>query len=144
MKWETYKIPGNVKNAIYCLINNGEIIYIGKTKNGIRRILQHNDKVFDEYSFIETSQEELDYYEDKYIMEYQPKLNKTYSHIRMSLRSGYRKLNYHTKEKYNFEQFKILVKKENINIENFKGLETLLKKDYEKIKLIIEKKENIL
>lgn len=135
-----YEIPNNIQIGVYLLINNDEVVYVGQTKNGLRRIMQHYDKIFNKYSFIETTLEDLDYYEDLYIMKYQPKYNNFYNYYRISVDSCYNKLKYSIKRKLNIEQFIDFIKEENINIEKFKEINTITKLEADYLKKEIEKK----
>jgi hypothetical protein len=64
---------------IYFLVNDGNLVYVGKSNNGILgRINSHiKDKDFDSAYYVAISSEELlDEYERKYIVKYKPKYNK--------------------------------------------------------------------
>lgn len=139
MKLKTYEIPNNVKSGVYLLINNDEVVYVGQTKSGLKRIMQHSNKDFNKYSFIEIPPNELDYYEDIYIMKYQPKYNNFYSFKRMSVDSCYNKLKYPLKRKINIKQFEDYLKKNNIKIETFKKYSIIKKEEFEYIKEKLEK-----
>lgn len=139
MELKIYEMPNNVKSGIYLLINNTEVVYVGQTKNGLKRIMQHSDKVFNKYSFIEAPPEELNYYEDLYIMKYQPKYNNFYSYYRISIDSAYRQLKYDIKKKININQFKNILIENGIEIISFKQYLTITKNEYLYIKEKIEK-----
>lgn len=65
-----------IKNAgIYVLFRHGKIIYIGQTINGLRRIYDHLDKGFTEYTFISCRRRDLNRIEAEYIKRYSPCLN---------------------------------------------------------------------
>lgn len=129
-----YEVPYNAKCVVYLLIDNDEVVYVGKTEKGIRRIYQHIDKSFNKMQFIEVKKDELDFFEDLYIMKYQPKYNKIYSCIRLTLSSAYSKMGYEYKKKKSFNEFKKILNENNIEIKEFKGKKTILKKDFEFIK----------
>jgi hypothetical protein len=64
---------------IYFLVNDDNLVYVGKSNNGILgRINSHiKDKDFDSAYYVAISSEELlDEYERKYIVKYKPKYNK--------------------------------------------------------------------
>ena len=64
------------KVGIYFLFQDDELVYIGRTKNGMNRMSQHLDcKKFDSYSFHKCSQKEAIELEVELIKRYQPKLN---------------------------------------------------------------------
>lgn len=139
MELKTYEIPNNVESGIYLLINDEEVVYVGQTKNGLRRIMQHNNKVFNKYSFIETSLDELDYYEDIYIMKFQPKYNNFYSYYRISIDSAYRQLKHCIKKELNIKQFKEYIEDNKIEIKKFKNYLTITKDEFYYIKEKLEK-----
>jgi excinuclease UvrABC nuclease subunit len=71
-------IQGTESPGIYLLINNDEIIYIGKSLTPKQRvgIHQYSNKKFDSYYIISCNEEELRDLEAKYIFKYHPKHNK--------------------------------------------------------------------
>lgn len=75
---------------IYFLLQDNQVVYIGKSTSLASRIIQHvnsNTKTFDDVSVIECQQNEMDALEVKYINEYRPKYNKE-SHLYRSLRES--------------------------------------------------------
>lgn len=125
-----YEIPNQIKTAVYLLYDDNEVVYVGQTKSGLKRIMQHNNKIFNRYSFIECSVDDLDYFEDVYIMKFQPKYNHFYNYSRMSLESCYRKLKYQIQKQINLNEFIDFVEKSGIEVLIFKGTKTILKKDF--------------
>ena len=67
--------------CVYFLIKNDEVIYVGKTIQGISRPLSHNDKDFDSFYMINCKDNELDIKEVEMICKYKPKFNKGISPI---------------------------------------------------------------
>lgn len=65
--------------GIYFLIKGGQVVYIGKTENGISRIFAHKDKDFDSYSFFNVPISDLDWVESVNIIYYQPIYNKQFT-----------------------------------------------------------------
>lgn len=63
------------KGIIYFLINDNSVVYVGKSKNGLKRIFD-NHKDFDSISYIEVDISILDVIETLYIKKFQPVLNK--------------------------------------------------------------------
>jgi hypothetical protein len=62
--------------GVYLLFNQGEIIYIGQSKNSYSRIVTHmQDKIFDSFRILNCKQERLLYWETCLISKYKPKLN---------------------------------------------------------------------
>ena len=127
---KVYEIPNQIKTAVYLLYNDNEVVYVGQTKSGLKRIMQHNNKIFNRYSFIECCVDDLDYFEDIYIMKFQPKYNHFYNYSRMSLESCYRKLKYQIQKQINLNQFIDFVEKSGVEVLIFKGIKTILKKDF--------------
>lgn len=64
-------------NLIYFLINDDVVVYVGQTKNGLQRPFSHFNKEFNRLEVLECKEEELGILEDKYIIKYMPKYNKT-------------------------------------------------------------------
>lgn len=63
--------------GIYFLIENNKIVYVGQTKNGYFRIFEHiKTKSFEKFSIFVCEECLLDYYENYFIMNFKPKLNK--------------------------------------------------------------------
>lgn len=69
-------IPNILDSLIYFLLNEGEVVYVGQTNNGLRRPFSHRDKEFTEIKFFFCPSQELDYWEDCYIQKYDPIYNK--------------------------------------------------------------------
>lgn len=65
------------KSFIYFLIFNGEVVYVGKTTQGLCRPFSHKDKVFDTVSILYCNNEDLENTECKFILKYLPKYNST-------------------------------------------------------------------
>ena len=74
--------------------------------------------------------DDLDYFEDIYIMKFQPKYNHFYNYSRMSLESCYRNLKYQIQKQINLNQFIDFVEKSGVEVLIFKGTKTILKKDF--------------
>ena len=70
-------IPIYKKEFIYFLINNSEVVYVGKTLEGLFRPLSHKNKIYDSINIIYNSNHILlEILEDYYINKYKPKYNK--------------------------------------------------------------------
>jgi transcriptional regulator with XRE-family HTH domain len=64
--------------CVYFLIKDDKIVYVGQTHNGLKRIIEHNGKKdFDRYSVLPCNISKLNKLEEKYILRYRPKYNKT-------------------------------------------------------------------
>lgn len=70
------KIPLEYKSFIYFLIQDGIVVYVGQTKNGLIRPFSHQNKKYNELRIILTDEEKLDLVEDEYILKYMPIYNK--------------------------------------------------------------------
>ena len=63
-------------SGIYFLLQGEKLVYVGKTTKGFSRILQHENKKFDRYTFFKCNKEDLDEIETKNIIYYKPIYNK--------------------------------------------------------------------
>lgn len=75
-EFEATEVPLIKGCLIYFLIKNGEVVYVGQTKNGLYRPFSHYDKDFDKVYVLSCKEEGLDIVEDYYILKYQPIYNK--------------------------------------------------------------------
>jgi len=69
--------------AIYFLLNDNEIVYIGKSTNLKFRIAEHKSypRFFNLIRFIECPIDLLDYYESRWMLRFRPSHNKYIPHI---------------------------------------------------------------
>lgn len=68
-----------IRNCIYFLIKNDQIVYVGQCGNGLARISDHlcdDSKEFDCYTTIQCDKEEISELEAEYIVKFNPELNK--------------------------------------------------------------------
>ena len=102
-------IENLIRYTIYALYKNNKIVYIGKCKNHLSRVINHlnrNIVIFDYYSFvIVDSQDKMDKLEKKLIFKYKPKYNKTYIHS--NLRKKLIQINKRNNEPKNKRRFTI-------------------------------------
>lgn len=62
--------------CIYFLWSDAQLVYVGKSKNGVFRVDQHMDtKRFGQFSFLRCSEEEMNLWEGYFIRRYNPKYN---------------------------------------------------------------------
>lgn len=61
---------------IYFLLDENEVVYVGKTTRGISRIYAHKNKHFNRIFVLPCYEQDLDKLENKYIVKYKPKYNK--------------------------------------------------------------------
>lgn len=67
-------------SCVYFLFVDNNLVYIGKTTDLFRRIVDHQkDKIFNNYSYLECKQPELTAVERHYIQKYNPVLNTVHS-----------------------------------------------------------------
>lgn len=83
MTMNATKLPSGIRRlkiktvGIYFLLLEGEVVYIGKSKQLHMRVHEHRKKfAYDEYAFLNVDKEKLDFTEKKYILRYKPKHNK--------------------------------------------------------------------
>lgn len=71
-----YKISKLVKPCIYLLLRNEQVVYVGQSTMGFKRIVNHYpEKDFDSVCIIDCSKENLNEKEIEYIVKYQPEYN---------------------------------------------------------------------
>lgn len=76
-----YKVSDVLMPCIYFLFDNGNVVYVGKTEHGLKRVLCHiSDKKFDNIKIKVFNKELLDEKETYYIAKYNPKYNKVIPH----------------------------------------------------------------
>lgn len=68
-----------VFSGVYFLFREGVVVYIGESTNVLKRIGEHEDKSFDEYSYVKTPKNKLKVEEKKYIKMYSPLYNITHN-----------------------------------------------------------------
>lgn len=86
------------KVFIYFLLQHKEVVYVGQTNLGLRRVYSHyKDKQFDRIYVIECNENQLDYFEDLYIIKYKPVYN---YQPNMIYRYSLKKTLHNLKEKY--------------------------------------------
>jgi len=62
--------------VIYFLFNADQLVYIGKSKNLVNRIMYHKEgKIFTDVAIVETTAEDYDLLECYYINKYKPEYN---------------------------------------------------------------------
>jgi len=63
------------RSGVYFLFHGEELVYVGKTTKGIKRIFQHDNKIFDGYYFQDVDLGILSLTEKELITKYKPKYN---------------------------------------------------------------------
>lgn len=119
--------------CIYFLIENGIVVYVGKTENGKWRIKQHkNQKKYDDVYIIKCNFDDLMELEDYYMMKYKPKYNIMYNTTRKNIMNAYNEV----RRKFSVGIIELIeyIKNNNIKIEKFNNVESIKYLDYLKIK----------
>lgn len=74
---EILRLEGSKFGWIYFLVKEECVVYVGQTNSLRSRINRHKKEIdFDEYRYLEVIKDELDYFEQQYILKYRPKYNK--------------------------------------------------------------------
>lgn len=72
---------------VYLLLNDEEVVYVGQTTQGLKRIEQHQKekkKIFNNYKIISCIKKDLNELENFYILKYQPKYNKKLNSVNVN------------------------------------------------------------
>ena len=62
--------------CVYFLWHNEDLVYIGKSSNGLKRVWEHSNKEYTHYSYHQCKPELLDILEQTYIQIHKPPMNK--------------------------------------------------------------------
>lgn len=136
--WQANKVDKDVmfKCVVYALWDNEEIVYIGKTTQLGQRITTHaRTKEFTHYSVYQCEDElQMGMLEDEMILEYQPKYNlavgsgyESLKQFRERVRSISEEHKYNSK--YYIPKIRKVLKKNNIEIRRFRGVEVINERD---------------
>lgn len=128
-------VPLYQNSFIYFLIKNDDVVYVGKTTQGLLRPLSHKDKDYDSLAIIYCTEENIDELEDKYISKYKPPYNKlmnfgmnyTLSRVRDEIRKRY------NDKKFSKPALKRIMKDLDIAVFCENGSEYIKKKDFNRI-----------
>lgn len=119
----------NFKSGIYFLYKDGELLYIGQTRLGLKRVFSHIEIDFNEYSFMEFDVELIDEKESEYITSMMPKLNKQARACPLTIKSIVKKLKEKYKRKRIFKRhIENIAFENNILIVNSFGLDSFINK----------------
>lgn len=139
-------VPKYENNFVYFLLNDGEVVYVGQTKNGLIRPLSHRDKEFNEIKILYCDSDELDITEDKYIQKYKPIYNKQNNYaVRWSLKRVRDCIRNQTRQtNYTVPRLKKVLKELNIIPERdcFNGKETISFDEYTVVMEYIRRRGN--
>lgn len=103
---------------VYFLVDKEEVVYVGKTTQGIVRPLSHKDKNFERIEIVFVDKKNLDEEEGKYILKYLPKYNFAASGY-FSLQSVKKKIRELTGKRINLWDIKSQANKQNVNLMKF-------------------------
>lgn len=128
-----YKIEDIACSCVYLLKKNGNVVYVGKTKNGFKRIMSHyKKKDFDTVEIREVENDRLNEVEANLILDFKPKYNMT-----MPNSFSVKKLREKIKEDIGFNIYAIDIKRIckhlDIELEHFNGLTYVRDYNYNKI-----------
>ncbi len=126
---EDFTMPSLPNKMIYFLIDNGEVVYVGKTENGLFRPLSHKDKKYDTIKiiFVKGNVNEL---EGEFIAKYTPKYNRVISGY-ISFRLAKEKIRkIKGSEKTTLWDIQRLVKQNSIKVENLNGTKYIRPEDF--------------
>lgn len=144
IKVEKYKCT-----FIYFLLQNNEVVYVGQTKEGLKRPFSHKDKDFDEIRLIYCDENELDEFENKYILKYKPKYNKivnltnsiSISRLKRTIRDLFFK--YNSNNNITNKRLNIIFNKLNIKPFEFKNMLYIEKEEFNDILKFIEQNKEL-
>lgn len=122
------------KVFIYFLIKNDEVVYVGKTTQGIFRPLSHRNKDYDKINIIYCDVDKSDKLESYYILKYKPKYNKELNYnsfytMNMVVKKIKREIDFN----FNLWRLKSIIKETQINIQEFNGKKYISKDDFKEI-----------
>lgn len=122
------------KVFIYFLIKNDEVVYVGKTTQGIFRPLSHRNKDYDKINIIYCDVDKSDKLESYYILKYKPKYNKELNYnsfytMNMVVQKIKREIDFN----FNLWRLKSIIKETQINIQKFNGKKYISKDDFKEL-----------
>lgn len=133
-------VPLYQKSFIYFLIKDNEVVYVGKTTQGISRPFSHKDKDYDSINIIYCEEKDLDELEDMYISKYKPPYNKllnfnmnyTLARVRDEIRKKY------DDKKFSKTKLNKIIKALDIHVFIENGSEYIKKDDYQRVLIAYE------
>ena len=120
------KLPKFGNSFVYFLLKDNEVVYVGKTSNGITRPLSHKNKIYDEIYILYCNEENLTDSEDDFILKYRPIYNKNCKRVvQYGINKAFKKLHKEFGSELTIKKFKEIFKKLNITPFEFNGIETI-------------------
>ena len=137
-------LPKYQNSFIYFLLKDDEVVYVGQTSNGIVRPLSHRNKDFDTIKIIYCDILELDLLEDKYIVKYRPRYNKTLNHaMRYSMMTARNKIRKIFNNNITITDLKKIIRLLDIELVEFNGVLNIKREDYEQVVRHLKEKEGV-
>lgn len=128
-------VPNVCKPIIFFLLDDGEVVYIGQSKNGLRSAYQDTTRVFDSVSFFTCEEDELDKIQADMILKYQPRYNRT---LPGRIYFSFRKTRELVRQDPSFKTFSLfdlkkMIKKIGLTVYAFDGVSYINAESFEKI-----------
>lgn len=119
---------------IYFLLDKEEVVYVGQSKFGVSRPFMHRDKDFTDVAVMECKENELDYYETKYIRQYNPKYNRKAGALELTFKKARNRIRETTVfSDFTVNDIKRIMKKIKIQAKELDGLKYIDEDDFAKI-----------
>ena len=122
-----------IYDAIYFLIKNDEVVYVGQTTKGLARPFQHVDKIFDRVEIISVRIEDLNKAEGYFISKYKPKYNFVIPCYYSMLRAREEIRISTNNASFSILDLKRVISKHKIDVVSLKGKEYISPKSIKKI-----------
>lgn len=128
-------VPNVCEPIIFCLLDNGEVVYVGQSKNGLRSAYQDTTRIFDSISFFACKEDELDKIQADMILKYQPKYNRT---LPGKSYFSFRKTRELVRQETRFKTFSLfdlkkMIKEIGLTVYAFDGVSYIKAESFEKI-----------
>lgn len=136
-------IPHKDTCLIYFLLQNNEVVYVGKSTIGIARPFMHTDKQFDTVKILFCKPEDVDLLEDTFIDKYKPLYNKSrnYAYVYSIKRTKIKIKKLYDLPNFNIRTLRKILRTVNINtfIDEYTGNECITSIQFNKLCDFIEK-----
>lgn len=133
-QYSTLTFPNIQSPIIYFLIDGEEVVYVGQSKVGVSRPFMHRDKDFTDVAVMECKENELDYYETKYIRQYNPKYNRKAGALELTFKKARNRVRETTVfSDFTVNDIKRIMKKIKIQAKELDGLKYIDEDDFAKI-----------
>lgn len=130
----TFIFPNIQCPIVYFLLDGNEVVYVGKSKYGVSRPFMHKDKKFTDVAVMKCEENELDYYETKYIRQYNPKYNRKAGALELTFKKARDRVRKTTIfSDFTVNDIKRIMKKIKIQEKELDGLKYIDEDDFTKI-----------